>query len=89
MLARTLLAAAACAAVYHIVVTLLIYESLRRSDQPVSFLLLRAMAPKYAQQYKELTIARSGRPGPLFYHWLGSINALAVIVIIGVVLAKA
>ncbi len=88
MLAQTLLAIAVCAAVYHIVVTLLIYEYLRRSDEPVSFLLLRAMAPKYAHQYRTLTAAKTGHPGALFYHWVASINVLAATVIVFVVLVK-
>lgn len=88
MLANTLLALAVCAAVYHIVVTLLIYEYLRRSSEPVSFILLRAMAPKYAHQYRRITEARTGHTGPLFYHWIVSINTLAVVVIVGVVLVK-
>ena len=88
MLAQTLLAIAACAAVYHVVVTLLIYDRLRRLSEPVRFVLLRAMAPKYAHQYRKITEARTGHAGPLFYHWIASINLLAIVVIVGVVLVK-
>jgi hypothetical protein len=58
--------------------TLLIYEALRRRGVSVSFLWLRALAPKYAHEYRAITRRETGRTGPLFYHWVVSINVALV-----------
>jgi len=79
---------AVLAAFYHVVATLLIYENLRRRGLPVSFLWLRLFAPKYAGQYKRLTKQETGRTGPLFYHWVVSINTALVAVVAGMLMLK-
>lgn len=68
--------------VWHIVSIILIYENLRRRNEKVSFLWLRLMAPWYASRYGKITKAETGKVGPLFYHWLISINAALVLVIL-------
>jgi hypothetical protein len=77
-----LLAIVLAAAVWHVVATILIFESLRWRGQAASFLWLRLMAPVYAGRYRELTIAETGRTGPLFYHWIASINIALVAAIV-------
>ena len=80
----TILAAAivAIAVIWHVVATMMIYEALRKRGLKVSFILLRLLAPKYASQYREITRKETGRTGPLFYHWIVSINtALAAVVL--------
>jgi hypothetical protein len=70
---------------WFIVSTLLIYEALRRRGVAVSFLWLRALAPKYAHEYRAITRRETGRTGPLFHHWVVSINvALAAAIVLGV-----
>lgn len=66
------------AATWHVVTILLIYGALQKRGVPVSFLWLRALAPKYASQYKKITSQENGKVGPLFYHWLISINTALV-----------
>jgi hypothetical protein len=47
----------------------------------VSFLWLRVLVPKYAHQYKMITRRESGKIGPLFYHWIVSINVALVLAV--------
>ncbi len=85
MAARSLLAAVASACViWNVITTLRIYDDLRRRKIRVSFLWLRLLAPKYAHQYKRITTQENGRPGPLFYHWIISINLALVFAVVAV-----
>jgi len=77
--------AAALGVIWNIVTSLRIYSFLRGRDVPASFLLLRMMAPKYAFQYKQLTMREKGKPGPLFYHWIISINLALVFAVAALV----
>lgn len=73
--------AVACV-VWGVVVSILIFESLRRRGEKVNFLFLRFMLPFYAHRYAEVTRAESGKPGPLFLHFLLAFNlALACVVV--------
>jgi hypothetical protein len=73
------------AAGWSVVSSLRIYDALRRLNMNVSFLWLRVMIPKYARQYKEITIKETGKPGPLYYHWIISIN-LALVMAVALIL---
>ncbi len=67
---------------WYVTTTLLIYEFLRKRKVTVSFILLRLLAFSYVAQYKEITVKETGTTGPLFYHWVVSINvALAAILV--------
>jgi hypothetical protein len=81
---NTLLAASivATAVTWHLVVTMMIYEALRKRGFKVSFIFLRLMAPKYASQYREITRKETGKTGLLFYHWIVSINTAWVATIL-------
>ena len=72
----TILAASigAVAVIWHVTATLMIYDALRKRGLKVSFIFLRLLAPKYASQYSEITRKETGTTGPLFYHWIVSIN---------------
>ncbi len=84
--AMTILIVFLCLCVaWHVVATLLIYSNLRRRDQRVSFIWLRLMSPWYASQYKKITRKETGRVGPLFYHWIVSINLALVLALVAVV----
>jgi hypothetical protein len=72
----------AVAVIWHVMATMMIYETLRRRSLKVSFILLRWLAPKYASQYREITRKETGRTGPLFYHWIVSINTALVAAIL-------
>ncbi len=81
MIAIVAFAIAACVA-WNLVVTLLVYASLRRRQLPVSFLWLRVAILKYLDQYREITRQETGRTGSLFYQWLVSINLVWVLFVV-------
>jgi hypothetical protein len=72
--------------IWNVVTSLLIYSSLKQRGIPVSFLWLRALAPKYAHQYRLITRQESGKTGPLFYHWIISINVALVFAVAAILL---
>ncbi len=78
---------AAVGVIWNVVTSLLIFSSLQRRGIPVSFIWLRALAPKYAHQYKVITRRESGKTGPLFYHWIISIN-LALVFAVAAILVE-
>ena len=65
---------AVVALLWHVTTAIFIYEALRKRNVKVSFLFLRFLSPKCAQRYREITLRESGKVGPLFYHWVVSIN---------------
>ena len=79
-----LMGCAVLAAFYHVAATILIYDNLRRRGIPVNFVWLRLFALTYAGRYRRLTVEESGRTGPLFYHWVISINAALVLTAAGI-----
>lgn len=85
---QILMGVAIVAALYHVLATVLIYEDLRRRGVAVSFLWLRLYGPKYASQYKHLTMQETGRTGRLFYHWIVSINAALVAAVAGALMLR-
>jgi hypothetical protein len=82
----TLAITAGVCVIWNVVTSLLIFSSLQRRGIPVSFLWLRALAPKYAHQYKMITRRESGKIGPLFYHWIISINVALVFAVAAILL---
>jgi hypothetical protein len=70
---------------WNVVISLIVYNSLKIRGVPVSFFWLRMMVPKYVFQYKEITHSETGRAGPLFYHWLISIDLALVFAVIAVI----
>ena len=80
--ASIFLALCVLCAIWNVVISLIVYDSQKKRGIPVSFLWLRMMAPKYAFQYKKITKAETGSVGPLFYHWIVSINLALVFAII-------
>jgi hypothetical protein len=69
-----LIVLAGVCSVWYVVTTIMIYADLRRRGQKVNFLWLRIAAPWYASRYRAMTKAENGMVGPLFYHWIVSIN---------------
>ena len=74
-------------ALWNVATSIRIHNDLRRRGVRVSFFWLRVMAPKYAHQYKKITTQEEGRPGPLFYQWILSIN-LALVFGVAAIIAK-
>lgn len=72
----------------NITTSMLIVGQLQKRKAPINFIMLRAYLPKYASQYKKLTLQETGKVGGLFYGWLISINA-ALVFAIALLAAKA
>jgi len=79
---------AALAAIWSVVASVLIFENLRRRGEKVSFFWLRVKAPWYVYQYKKITTAETGKVGPLFYHWIISINLALIFGIAAIVISN-
>ena len=84
-LTKIFIAVAAIGVVVYIVVSIMIYNELKKRDVNVHFVFLRFMIPFYANQYKSLTIAENGKTGVLFYYWIISINTALVFAIAAIV----
>jgi len=50
---------------------------------PVNWLWIRLYIIKYVHQYKKITVRESGRPGPLFYPFVISMNAALLFALVG------
>ncbi|MHC4136089.1 MAG: hypothetical protein ACYS0K_14000 [Planctomycetota bacterium] len=70
------------AGAWNVVTSLLIYDALKKRGRDPSFVLLRLYIPSYACEYKKLTVAETGRTGPLFHHWFASIYAALIAAVI-------
>jgi hypothetical protein len=83
--AQGLLGLAIACAFWHAAVGILICIDLSKRGVKVNYLFIKALIPWYAHRYKSITLQETGRVGPLFYHWIVSINATLVAGIAGIV----
>ena len=84
----TLIVLTLFAVAIHVTMSILIVNQLQMRKVPINFFLLRLYLPKYAHQYKKITLQETGKVGGLFYGWLISISA-ALVFGIALVAAKA
>jgi hypothetical protein len=84
-LTKIFIAVAAIGVVVYIVVSLMIYNELKKRNAHVHFIFLKFMIPFYANRYKSLTTAETGKPGALFYYWVISINTALIFAIAAIV----
>jgi hypothetical protein len=68
---------------WNIVAGILICKELSQRGVKVNYVFIKALIPFYAHRYKKMTLQETGRPGPLFYHWIISINAALVTAVAG------
>ncbi len=80
------LSLALLAAVTNVIFSMLIVGELQRRMVKSNFFLLRLCLPKYAQQYKQISLQETGEVGGLYYGWLVSITAAWILAVIGFVL---
>ncbi len=69
-----------------VVFSMMIVHQLSKRGVKISFLWLRLYLIKYIHQYKQLTVKETGKPGPLYYPCIISINLALVLAIIGLIL---
>lgn len=77
---------AIAAAAVNVVCSMLIVRELQKRNVKINFFLLRLLLPKYAHQYKQITLQEIGKVGTPYHGWLVSINAAWVLAIIGFIL---
>lgn len=70
--------------VWFIVSSILIMSALQQRKVKINFLLVRMLLPSYADRYRKLTREETGKAGPLFYHWVVSINAALVFAVVAI-----
>jgi hypothetical protein len=61
-------------ALIFVVSTMMIAAYLRKRGEKVQFLWIKLMMISYADQYRKITRAETGRVGVLYYVWIISIN---------------
>ncbi len=67
----------------NIVITIIIISELQKRKVKINFFLLRLYIPKYASQYKKMTLEETGKVGGLYYWWVGSINLAWIMAVVG------
>jgi len=72
--------------IWNAVTSIAICEHLRRRGIRIHYVLLRMMAPFYAHRYRKITREETGRTGPLYYHWIVSINSALVLGVVAILL---
>jgi len=80
-----LLGLALACVLWNVVAGILICIELGKRGVKVNYVFIKALLPWYAHRYKKITLQETGTVGPLFYHWLVSINAALVTAIAGIV----
>jgi hypothetical protein len=63
--------------------------ALQARGHKINWLWIRLFILKYIGQYREVTLRESGRPGPLFYPFVISMNSALVLVVVGALLKLA
>lgn len=69
-----------------VVFSMMIVRQLSKRGVKISFLWLRLYLIKYIHQYKQLTVKETGKPGPLYYPCIVSVNMALVLAIVGLIL---
>ena len=82
---KIFIAITAISIVAYIIISIMIYNELKKRDVNVHLVFLKFMIPFYANQYKSLTMVETGKPGVLFYYWIISINTALVFAIASIV----
>ena len=89
MIARNLfiVLAAACI-VWYVVATIRIMDYVQKKGVKINWFLIRLLLPSYVGKYQKLTREETGKTGPLFYHWITSINAALVFAVLAILFMK-
>lgn len=67
----------------NVVMIMIIISELQKRQVKINFFLLRLYIPKYVGQYKELTLAETGKVGKWYYPCIISINLAWILAVIG------
>jgi len=64
----------------------MIVSFLSKRGFKINYLLIRLYIIKYIHQYWKITSEENGKPGYLFYAFIGTINAALLFTIVGIIL---
>lgn len=85
-MANTFLAFALISVAIFVICSMTIVGELMKRGIKINFFLLKLYIIKYINQYKRITTEESGKPGPLFYPCIVSVNLTLVFALIGLFL---
>jgi len=85
-MANTFLAMALVSIGIFVIFSIMIVHQLMKRGIRINFFLLKLYIIKYIHQYKQITIEETGKPGPLFYPCVLSVNLTLVFALIGLAL---
>jgi hypothetical protein len=80
---NTFLFLALVSVVWGVVSSIRIAAWLQRRGVEVSFIFFRLLVLKYVHQYRRMSQAEFGQPGPLFFHYIIAMNTALVCAVIG------
>ncbi len=80
-----LVLAVACA-VTGVVLMMAMTNAMQARGYKIKWVFLRLYVLKYVNEYRKITIKESGRPGPLFYPFIISMNLALLFTVVGLLL---
>jgi len=80
-----LVLAVACAAI-GVALMMAMTKTVQARGHKVNWVFLRLFVLKYISDYRNMTIKESGRPGPLFYPFVISMNLALLFTVLGLLL---
>ncbi len=73
-------------AVTGIVLMIAMTSAVQARGYKINWVFLRLFVLKYISEYRNITIKESGRPGPLFYPFVISMNLALLFAVVGLLL---
>ena len=77
---------AALCGVIGVVLMMAMTSAVRARGYKINWVFLRLFVLKYINDYRSITIKESGRPGPLFYPFVISMNLALLFTVLGLLL---
>ena len=75
-------------AVSGVVLMMAMTSAVRARGYKINWVFLRLFVFKYISDYRNITIKETGRPGPLFYPFVISMNLALLFTVIGLILQQ-
>lgn len=73
-------------AVTGVVLMMAMTSAMQARGNKINWVFLRLFVLKYVSEYRNITIKESGRPGPLFYPFVISMNLALLFTVVGLLL---
>jgi hypothetical protein len=69
-----------------IATSIMIASFLSKRGVRINYLFIRLFIFRYVQQYRQITMEETGKPGPLFYSFITAWNLALIFAIVGAIL---